>query len=70
MYRIQTLNQISVKGLDLFARDHYEVASELSNPDAILLRSHKLDASDVPASLKAIARAGAGVNNITVSAYT
>ena len=70
MYRIQTLNQISVKGLDLFARDHYEVASELSHPDAVLLRSHKLDATDVPDSLKAIARAGAGVNNIDVAGYT
>ena len=70
MYRIQTLNQISVKGLDLFARDHYEVASELSHPDAILLRSHKLDTAAVPESLKAIARAGAGVNNIDVAGYT
>lgn len=70
MFRIQTLNQISVKGLDLFARDHYEVASELSHPDAILLRSQKLDATDVPSSLKAIARAGAGVNNIAVADYT
>ena len=70
MFRIQTLNQISVKGLDLFGRDHYEVASELSHPDAVLLRSHKLDASQVPASLKAIARAGAGVNNIDVAGYT
>lgn len=70
MFRIQTLNQISVKGLELFARDRYEVASEIGHADAILLRSQKLAAADAPDTLKAIARAGAGVNNIAVAEFT
>lgn len=70
MFRIQTLNQISVKGLERFPRDRYEVASELTHPDAILLRSYKLGAPEKPNSLKAVARAGAGVNNIDVPAFT
>jgi D-3-phosphoglycerate dehydrogenase len=70
MFRIQTLNQISLKGLERFPREGYEVASELSRPDAILLRSHKLSADKVEKSLRAVARAGAGVNNIDVPAFT
>ncbi len=66
MHKILTYNQISVKGLDQLSREHYEVASELGHPDAILLRSHKLAASDIPGSIKAIARAGAGTNNVPV----
>ena len=42
MYKIQTLNNISVVGLDRLPRDCYEIASELSNPDAILVRSAKM----------------------------
>jgi D-3-phosphoglycerate dehydrogenase len=68
--KILTLNQISVKGLDRLPRDTYEIASEFSNPDAILLRSHKLKADDIPASVRCIARAGAGVNNVPVDACT
>ncbi|MFV0477502.1 MAG: phosphoglycerate dehydrogenase [Parahaliea sp.] len=68
--RILTLNQISLKGLDRLPRDHYEIASEFSNPDAILLRSHKLTAEDIAPSVIAIARAGAGVNNIPVDVCT
>jgi len=67
MYKILTLNNISVKGLDRLPRDRYEIASELPNPDAILLRSFKMHGMDVPASLKAVGRAGAGVNNIPVA---
>lgn len=70
MFKVLTLNQISVKGLERLPRDGYEIASEFSNPDAILLRSHKLQAADLSGSVKAIARAGAGVNNIPVSACT
>ncbi len=66
MYKILTFNQISVKGLDQLSREHYEVASDLGHPDAILLRSHKLAAPDIPESIKAIARAGAGTNNVPV----
>jgi len=66
MYKIQTLNKISPKGLDLFPRDTYEVASELANPDAIVLRSFKMHEMELPPALKAIARAGAGTNNIPI----
>lgn len=65
--QILTLNQISLKGLDRLPRDCYEIASEFSLPDAILLRSYKLQEKDIPESVLAIARAGAGVNNIPVA---
>jgi len=68
MYKILTLNQISVKGLEKFPRDKYEVASEIVHPDAILARSHKIGADDLPSPLLAVARAGAGVNTIAVDA--
>ncbi|MBF0237384.1 MAG: phosphoglycerate dehydrogenase [SAR324 cluster bacterium] len=70
MFRILTLNQISIKGLDQFPRDSYEVASEIGHPDAMLLRSHKLASEALTSSVKAIARAGAGVNNIPVDHCT
>jgi D-3-phosphoglycerate dehydrogenase / 2-oxoglutarate reductase len=68
MYKIQTLNKISPIGLDVLSRDAYEVASEILNPDAVLVRSANMLTMDIPASVKAIARAGAGVNNIPVTA--
>ena len=64
MCRIKTYNTISTKGLDRFERDRYEVGQDIAHPDALLLRSHKLQESEIPASVTAIARAGAGVNNI------
>jgi D-3-phosphoglycerate dehydrogenase len=70
MYKIQTLNNISVAGLDRLPRDQYEIASELSSPDAILVRSAKMHDLKLPPSVKAIGRAGAGVNNIPVDAMT
>ncbi len=66
MYKILTLNNISVAGLERLPRDHYEVASEIGHPDAILLRSYKMHDMEIPPSLKAVGRAGAGVNNIPV----
>jgi len=66
--QILTLNQISLKGLDRLPRDCYEIASECSQPDAMGLRSHKLQAEDIADSVLAIGRAGAGVNNIPVEA--
>ena len=69
-YKILTLNNISVAGLDRLPRDNYEVASEISHPDAILVRSAKMHDMEVPESLQAIGRAGAGVNNIPVPAMT
>lgn len=70
MHKILTLNAISVKGLERLPRDQYEIASEFTSPDAILLRSHKLQAGDIAASVLAIGRAGAGTNNIPVAACT
>jgi D-3-phosphoglycerate dehydrogenase len=68
--QVLTLNQISIKGLERLPRDCYEIASEFAHPDAILLRSHKIQAEDIPDSVLAIARAGAGVNNIPVDECT
>lgn len=70
MYKILTLNNISIAGLDRLPRDKYEVASEISHPDAILVRSAKMHDMELPETVKAIGRAGAGVNNIPVPAMT
>jgi len=67
MFRIQTLNKIASIGLDLFPRDRYEISSDMTNPDAILVRSADMNNMDIPSSVLAIARAGAGYNNIPVS---
>ena len=67
MFKIQTLNNISVAGLNRLPRESYEVASELSHPDAILVRSAKMHEMVIPETVKAIGRAGAGVNNIPVA---
>jgi D-3-phosphoglycerate dehydrogenase len=64
MFKIRTYNTISVRGLNRFSREIYEVASELPDPDAFLIRSQQLHDMDFPDSLKAIGRAGAGVNNV------
>lgn len=66
MYKILTLNNISVVGLERFPRESYEIASEIQHPDAILLRSFKMHGMALPETLKAVGRAGAGVNNIPV----
>ena len=66
MYKIKTYNKISIKGLERFPRENYELSSDISHPDAYILRSHKLLDDTFPDGLKAIARAGAGVNNIPV----
>jgi len=66
MYRIRTMNKISPFGIELFPRDQYEIASEIPNPDAILVRSADLHSIEIPDSVLAIARAGAGVNNIPI----
>ena len=60
------MNKISPLGLDLFPKDKYEVADNISNPDAMLVRSAELGNIEIPASVAAIARAGAGYNNIPV----
>jgi D-3-phosphoglycerate dehydrogenase / 2-oxoglutarate reductase len=70
MYKVLTLNNIAVAGLRRLPRDSYEVGSEISEPDAIILRSHKMHDMDIASSVSAIGRAGAGVNNIPVDRMT
>jgi D-3-phosphoglycerate dehydrogenase len=67
MFKIQTLNNISVLGLERLPRDSYEVASEIQNPDAVLVRSADMHKIEINPSIKAIGRAGAGTNNIPVA---
>jgi len=70
MYKILTLNNIALAGLDRLPRDRYEVASEIAHPDAILLRSANMHDTPIAPSVRAIGRAGAGVNNIPVGRMT
>ena len=65
-FKVLTLNNISTKGLRRFPRDHYEVASGIPEPDAIILRSYDMHLMEIPDSVVAIGRAGAGVNNIPI----
>jgi D-3-phosphoglycerate dehydrogenase len=67
MYKILILNNISIAGLDRLPRDAYEVTSESAHPDAILVRSASMHDLEIPTAVKAIGRAGAGVNNIPVA---
>jgi D-3-phosphoglycerate dehydrogenase / 2-oxoglutarate reductase len=69
-FKIQTFDKIAAEGLKRFPLDHYEIASEFSTPDAILLRSHSLHDHSFPGTIKAIGRAGAGVNNIPIQKCT
>jgi len=66
-FRILTLNNISVRGLERLPRDRYEVASEVGHPHAILLRSAAMHSMEIPGTVLAVARAGAGTNNIPVA---
>jgi D-3-phosphoglycerate dehydrogenase len=70
MFKILTYNNISPRGLEKLPRDRYEVASEIQHPDAILLRSFDLHGVPIPDTVKAVGRAGAGVNNIPVAEYS
>ena len=63
---IQLMNKIAACGTKVFTPDNYEVTEATDTPDAIMVRSASLHEMDMPASLKAIARAGAGVNNIPI----
>src|SRR5688572_16409803 len=69
-YRIQTLNNISARGLERLPRDHYEVGSEVKDPQGILVRSADMHKITLPASVLGVGRAGAGVNNIPVAELT
>lgn len=68
MYSIRTYNAIAQRGLDVFTEDYGINSSDY--PDAILLRSYNLHDEEIPSSVKAIARAGAGVNNIPIDRLT
>ena len=65
-FRILTLNQISPRGLARFPADRYRVGADVSEPDAILVRSAELHHTGIAASVRAIGRAGVGINNIPV----
>jgi D-3-phosphoglycerate dehydrogenase len=69
-FRILTLNNISVRGLERLPRDTYEVSSEIGTPHAVLVRSADMHKMSIPSSVLAVARAGAGVNNIPVDALS
>lgn len=69
-FKVLTLNNIAVEGLRRFPRNLYEVSSEIVGPDAIVLRSHDMHNIEIPSSVAAIGRAGAGVNNIPVEAMS
>ena len=64
MFKVLTLNNIAVEGLRRLPRERYEVASEIAHPDAILLRSHNMHDMEIPETVAAVGRAGAGTNNI------
>lgn len=70
MPRIKTFNTIADRGLQRFPDADYEFGADVSQPEALLLRSHKLGEADLGAELRAIARAGAGTNNVPVEACT
>ena len=70
MYKIRTYNRISDKGLSLLAPERFAVADDMESPDAFILRSQKLHGEVLPEGLLAMARAGAGVNNIPVDDCT
>ena len=69
MYKIQTYNSLAAKGLDRFPAGQYTVGPEVSPADAVMLRSQKLHNEEIDESVIAVARAGAGVNNIPVAEY-
>jgi D-3-phosphoglycerate dehydrogenase len=69
-FRVRTLNSISPRGLERLPPDRYELGDTIERPDAILLRSADMHALDIPASVIAVGRAGAGTNNIPVSLLT
>ncbi len=70
MYKVRTYNKLSAKGLDRFNSENYDVSSDIADPDAFMLRSQKLHDEEIPTSVKAVARAGAGVNNIPIEKFT
>jgi len=70
MHKIRTINNISEKGLSRFPGERYELGDAITDPEVILVRSQQLTDDDAVPSLRAVGRAGAGVNNIPVADYT
>lgn len=70
MYRVRTYNQIAPRGLERFPAEGFEIGPDLTDAQAILLRSHMLAEAEIGASVRAVARAGAGVNNVPVDVCT
>lgn len=69
-YKIKTLNAISHTGLSRLPKEEFEISSELEDPHALMLRSANLHGVEIPASVLAVARAGAGTNNIPIGDYS
>src|SRR6185503_7111281 len=69
-FKVLVLNQISPNGLKGLPEENYTTGKDLSDPDAVLVRSADMHSIDIPASVKAIGRAGAGTNNIPVKAMS
>ncbi|MDD3883579.1 MAG: phosphoglycerate dehydrogenase [Gallionella sp.] len=69
-YRVLTLNKISTLGLKRLPAEHYEIGGEIADPDAIMVRSHNMHDMEIPSGVLAIARAGAGTNNVPVKAMS
>jgi D-3-phosphoglycerate dehydrogenase / 2-oxoglutarate reductase len=70
MYKIRTLNSIAVAGLRRLPRERYEVSSDIPRPDAIIVRSADMHSMEIPDTVAAVGRAGAGVNNIPIQALS
>ena len=70
MYKVLTLNNIAEEGLRRLPEEQYDVGTDVANPDAIILRSHNMHEMQVPESVAAIGRAGAGTNNIPIEAMS
>jgi len=70
MYKILKLNNIAQEGLSVFNSSEYHCGEDVTNPDAIILRSYDIHEMNIPKDLKAVGRAGSGVNNIPIEKYT
>ena len=70
MLKILKLNNIADEGLKVFNSETYHCGEDVTNTDAIILRSHDMHEMDIPRDLKAVGRAGSGVNNIPIDKYT
>ena len=66
MYKVLKLNKIAAEGINSFPSENYIVGDDISDPDAIILRSFDMHSMDIPFSLKAVGRAGSGVNHLPI----